>query len=700
MAYCLNPNCPGPQNPSAATFCQACGTPITLEDSLVRYQLISLLGQGGFGRTFLAERLPTDQNRAKLPCIIKQIYNNSLAGDANFQTETERLKRLGEHPQIPALLTAIENELGQFLVQAFVPGNHLEEQIEADGPWTETQVRSLLKALVPVLQYVHSFDIIHRDIKPANIILSTDKNLLPTLVDFGAAKWVRQNPTKTVIGSAGYAAPEQSLGQATFASDIYSLGLSCLHALTGIHPFALYSAAEDRWVWRDYLPNPIEPRFAQLLDQMVAPSLQQRYQSMDQVALDFQFSRNLLLHAPKRLFTRAKRTVAPLTNSLQTKNRALPTRPVIATREQTWQRQQRLTQPMGLTQAISISPAQSTSGTIFATAGTDSAVRLWHLPSGQLIHTFPRRRIIGEGHTAGITALKFHPDGRALYSASTDGTIKEWDTAERYLLNTLPSAGWNPTALDITPDGAQLVSAYNDGQIVIWDITTLESVAQLTQHQKGVNAITIAQSPTRQLGSNNKLLASKLLASASDDGTLKLWRWLPDKGPQLSKTISLSKQLAQDHGRQQMLGKQRWKTSQGKSRQGGTGAMALAIHTSNSCATNGETGQYASPTHQLITVMGTGLVQSYRLDEQLNPDEPVTFYQSPTPITAFALSNNGTLAIGTEDTALTLWDVNTGECVAKLAHDWGLVAVTFSADSQTLITASADEVISIWRRES
>ncbi|MEL6777081.1 MAG: WD40 repeat domain-containing serine/threonine-protein kinase [Cyanobacteria bacterium J06597_16] len=697
MAYCLNPNCHTPQTPLAANFCQSCGTPLVLQASNAcnveaneggqtnRYQLVSLLGQGGFGRTFLAERLSTNDDRAAAPCVIKQIYNNSLAGDSGFCAEAERLRKLGEHPQIPALLAAIENELGQFLVQAFVPGNNLEEQIEREGPWTETKVRSLLKALVPVLQYVHSFNIIHRDIKPANIVLAQNKNFLPMLVDFGAAKWVRQAPAKTVIGSAGYAAPEQSMGQATFASDIYSLGLTCLHALTGIHPFALQSAAENRWVWRDYLPNPIEPRFAQLLDQMVAMALPNRYETMDQVALDLQFSRNPLLHAPKQLLTRAKKSIEPLTNTLQPKRRALPARPVIAAQSHTWQRQQRLTQPIGLTQAIAISPVQHPSGAMFATAGTDGALRLWHQPSGQLIHTFPRRRIMGEGHTAGITALKFHPDGRALYSASADGTIKEWDCAEHCLLNTLASKGWNPTALDISPDGARLVSAYDDGQIALWDITTLKALAQLAQHQKRIRAIAISPSGT-------------VLASASDDSTLKLWRWPHGQSPQLSKTINLGKQVYKHRSRQEVFGTPQWSPEQR--------AIALAFHAANqptaqsTAQTNTQpTTQSAAASLQLITAISTGLVSCYPLDEQMNPGNPVTFYQSPSPITAFALSRDGILAIGSEDTVLTLWNVSTGECVAKLAHDWGLVAAAFSTNGQTLITASADEVISIWQRD-
>jgi serine/threonine protein kinase len=668
MAYCLNPVCPSPQNPPqnalSANFCQACGHSLLLAG---RYRLQSLLGQGGFGRTFLATDVTTDvTDAAGNRCVVKQIYNNSLAGEAGFNAEADRLRKLGEHPQIPRLLEALENELGQFLVQQFVPGDNLEVRVEAEGPWTQLQVRSLLTRLIPVLQYVHSFDIIHRDIKPANIILdANDPDSLPMLVDFGAAKWVRQTPAKTVIGSAGYAAPEQSMGQATFASDIYSLGLTCLHLLTSIHPFALYSAAEDRWVWRDYLPQPIETRLAQVLDQMVAHSLQQRYSSLDQVALDLQFSQDPLMYAPKQLLTRAKKSAEPFTNVLQRVNQPA-LRPVITPDSaaiQQWRQRYRITQPMGITKAIALG------GTTMATAGNDSAVRLWHLPNGQLIHTFQRRRVIGDGHTAAITALAYHPDGRALYSASNDGTIKEWDSAERCLLNTLPTGGWTPTALLVDADGRQIISPNSDGKIVVWDIATLIPRHQLAQHQKRVNAIAFSHS-------------GNVLASASDDGTVKLWQYLPEtqQGPQLAKTININLKT----GRKSLFNRS----------ESSDGAIAIALHTPlDKSAAQPES-------QQLIVATTAGLIQLYNLDVQLNASPAQKFYQSPYPITALALSCDGYLAIGTEDSVLTIWQLSTGDCVAKLPHDWGIVALTFSADGQTLISASADEIISVWQREA
>ena len=650
MAYCPNPTCPSAQNSSLSNFCQTCGTSLSLSD---RYRLQTPLGEGGLGRTFLAV------DAAGKYYVIKQFLGElahlNLEPAKVFEAEVERLKRLGKHPQIPRLVDAIETGVGQFLVQEFIAGDNLEVQVAVNGPWPQASVRSLLSSLALVLQYVHSFDVIHRDIKPANII-STEK--LPVLVDFGSAKWIRKAPAKTVIGSADYSAPEQTMGKAAFASDIYSLGLTCLYLLTSIHPFSLYSVAEDRWVWRDYLPEPVEFGFAQVLDRMVAHDLSHRYEEMDQVTLDLQISQSPLRHAPKNLLARAKETVAPFIDasinpfSTRSKNKALPNQTLVAADTQKWTCCDRITKDLGITQAIALNDAFSRYP-IFATAGTDGSIRLWRLLDRQPIHTFSRRRLIGDGHTAAITALQFHPDSRALYSASADGTIKEWDSGEYQLLNTLKSAGWTPTDVAVTSDGTQLIAAYNDGQIVLWDIATLEPTARLAQHQKSINAIALSK-------------RGDLLISASDDGTIKLWRMQDGREPQLSKIISAGKSSD------------------------GLGVVAIALHTSSS----------PQSIQQIVAATSTGLVQRYVLDVQMNPSEPIALCQSPMPITAFALSNDGTLAIGSEDSVLTLWDIDTSACVAKLAHGWGLVAIAFSADSNTLITASADEVISVWQRES
>ncbi|MEL7067936.1 MAG: WD40 repeat domain-containing serine/threonine-protein kinase [Cyanobacteria bacterium J06581_3] len=703
-AYCPNPTCPRPQNPDAAKFCDACGTDLLLAD---RYRLVALLGEGGFGRTFLAENWA----EGELRCVVKQVFagqvsagrvsSKAIAANTAFEDEAERLRQLGKHPQIPRLLDAIETESGQYLVQEFAPGQNLQQQVEEKGPWDEAGVRSLLKSLVAVLQYVHSFQVIHRDIKPANIAASANllgsdvagrlKKSPPMLVDFGSAKWVRQAPAKTVIGSAGYAAPEQSMGQATFASDVYSLGLTCLYLLTGVHPFQLYSAVEDRWVWRDYLSAPLDARFVEVLDGMVARSLQQRYASMDEVELALKGSQNLLAGSPQempqRLLERAKASVPGLKSLLQkgsdrasvgSKQNALQNALASGQRgaiagdrqpaSQQWERRYRLAPNIGLTNDLAMSP----NGREFASGSNDGSIHLWQVTDARLVHTFPRKRLVGKGHSGAISALAFHPDGRVLYSASADGTIKEWDLITRQLLNTLPVQGWTLTDLAITPDGSQLMGASRDGKIVVWEIASLLPVTQLTQHQQCVNAIAFATIKSRTARN------ASILVSASDDGTLKLWQPSAEPGKpsfQLTRTANLRQvTLAQQGGKRLTL------------KDGG--AIALAVSPDQSALSD----------RHVAVATSTGAVLLYSIDRYLDISGPLLLTQSSQQITSLAMSKAQYLAIGTDDRVLTLWSVETAECVAQLKHDWGVGAIVFTPDGRSLITASADEVISIWRR--
>ncbi|MFM7613764.1 MAG: protein kinase domain-containing protein, partial [Synechococcales cyanobacterium] len=126
---------------------------------------------------------------------------------------------------------------------------------------------------------------IHRDIKPENIIRKPGGQLV--LVDFGAAKYaagLTLTKTGTVIGSAEYSAPEQAGGKATFASDLYSLGVTCLVLLTCTSPFELYSYADMGWKWQQYLRGQsISTELTEVLNRLVAPGLNYRFQTADQV---------------------------------------------------------------------------------------------------------------------------------------------------------------------------------------------------------------------------------------------------------------------------------------------------------------------------------------------------------------------------------------------------------------------------------
>ncbi|MEH2150588.1 serine/threonine-protein kinase [Nostoc sp.] len=288
MSYCLNPHCPKPENPNHVNFCVTCGSKLLLKE---RYRAIKPIGQGGFGKTFLA----VDEDKPSKPrCVIKQFYpqsqgTNTLAKAVElFNQEAVQLDELGKHPQIPELLAYFTQEARQYLVQEFIDGQNLAQELAHRGAFSETQIWQLLNDLLSVLQFCHARHVIHRDIKPENIILrESDRKLV--LVDFGAAKsatGTALNKTGTSIGSPEYVAPEQMRGRAIFASDIYSLGATCINLLTVRSPFDSYDTNNDTWVWQQYLQTPISNQLSRILNKMLESIPIRRYQTVDEVLND------------------------------------------------------------------------------------------------------------------------------------------------------------------------------------------------------------------------------------------------------------------------------------------------------------------------------------------------------------------------------------------------------------------------------
>jgi serine/threonine protein kinase, bacterial len=291
MSYCLNPDCPHPQNSAQAFICQACGSPLLLNN---RYRVLSSLGQGGFGTTYLSkdESLPGHPN-----CVIKQLKPNTndpsiiqMALEL-FEREAKTLGKIGDHPQIPRLLDYFSNDYGFYLVQEHISGSTLQQEIKRDGPITEIGAKQFLSELLPLIQFVHNQRVIHRDIKPSNIIRRQQDGKL-VLIDFGAVKDQVSQTLQTdgsqtaltnfAIGTAGFAPPEQMAMRPVYASDIYALGVTCLYLLTGKSPKDLdYDPATGEMRWEKYIQT--SQHFVQVLKKMLEVSVRHRYQTADEV---------------------------------------------------------------------------------------------------------------------------------------------------------------------------------------------------------------------------------------------------------------------------------------------------------------------------------------------------------------------------------------------------------------------------------
>lgn len=296
MTYCLNPDCPQPKNSPTALICDSCGSKLLLHD---RYQILGILGKGGFGETFLSSDLSLPD---KPTCVVKQLRPPTNEPKVFrmtkqlFDREAETLAKLGSHPHIPQLLDYFEDNQQFYLVQEYVKGHNLHQEVKKRGPFSEAGVKQFLSELLPILQYIHQKKVIHRDIKPANLIRrQTDRKLV--LIDFGSVKNQvntfiansnSQNAfTSFAVGTQGFAPPEQMALRPVYASDIYAVGATCLYLLTGKSPKAITVDADTgELLWEKLVK--VSPQFAKVLKTMLEVSVRHRYKSAQEVmdALD------------------------------------------------------------------------------------------------------------------------------------------------------------------------------------------------------------------------------------------------------------------------------------------------------------------------------------------------------------------------------------------------------------------------------
>lgn len=261
-----------------------------------RYRVLRALGQGGFGVTYLAQdmRLPGTPR-----CVIKQLAprtRNDLSlerAKVRFRREAKALANLGSHSQIPRLLDYFTIRGEFYLVQEYIQGNTITQEVRRQGRQTEAQVKYFLQEMIPVLQFIHRNRIIHRDIKPPNIIRSEfDRRLV--LIDFGAVREfladleeanAYQSPVSQFVGTPGFAPPEQLALRPCYSSDIYALGMTCLFMLTTCLPSDFDvdpKTGQVRW----HSTVTVSDHFGRVLDKMIRPDPTERYGTVDHLVRD------------------------------------------------------------------------------------------------------------------------------------------------------------------------------------------------------------------------------------------------------------------------------------------------------------------------------------------------------------------------------------------------------------------------------
>lgn len=311
----------GHQVPFGARFCQQCGELLSIVESKTaeatrsengleqllpgnrlrdRYVILQQLGQGGFGKTYLAEDTGRFHEKIVIKEFVPTVQGTHALEKAEelFEREAVTLHQL-QHPQIPRFWETFREGKRLFLVEDFIEGQTyqslLEQRLQQGQCFRETEILQLLRELLPVLNYLHRQGVIHRDISPDNIMLrSKDKQVV--LIDMGGVKQVAidvatqvagvrnrvASSTATCLGKVGYAPDEQlRLGIVAPYSDLYALAVTAIVLMTGKQPQELLDQRTLNWNWHQELT--LSPLLTKILNQMLHRQPSQRFKSADEI---------------------------------------------------------------------------------------------------------------------------------------------------------------------------------------------------------------------------------------------------------------------------------------------------------------------------------------------------------------------------------------------------------------------------------
>jgi CHASE2 domain-containing sensor protein len=290
------PSNPVPTPEPTTTSSQTLGQELPLGTLLnKRYKIIKNLGGGGFGNTYLAEDVKRPRNAV---CVVKQMRPSNQDPEylkvvrRLFDNEANILEILGKHPQIPYLLAFFEENQQFYLVQEFIDGNSLSDELTPGVPRSRSEVINILKQVLQVLVFIHGYNVIHRDVKPSNLIRRKSDGQI-VLIDFGAVKQVQpedQEGQTIAIGTSMYAPGEQMSGMPRLNSDIYALGITAIEAFTGVKPkqrdyengTVIMETGDNKWQYWWELADTTET-LTTVINKMVHLDFTQRYQSAKEV---------------------------------------------------------------------------------------------------------------------------------------------------------------------------------------------------------------------------------------------------------------------------------------------------------------------------------------------------------------------------------------------------------------------------------
>ena len=682
-----------------------------------RYQVVQVLSAGRFCQTYIAEDtyqvdrpncvvkhfLPVDNSKNLLPTL-KQLFNREVAA----------LKKLGNYPQVPQLLAHFEENQEFYLVQEFIAGSPLSDELKPGQKWSESQVIDLLQEVLGILSLIHRYGLIHRDVKPNNLIRrQKDRRLV--LIDFGSVKqaWMQVVtvqgktsasyaigiPATLAIGTSGYMPTEQGRGRPRPNSDIYALGMIGIQALTGLSPTELlenFNTAEVIWQHKAQ----VSADLASVLNKMVCYHFKDRYQSAPEVLQALQ---------PLAQYSHSQHSASQQPSPTQQPTATEPTVIATAVPQARPSKQDTIQVFPGnssspqlgshTTDAAVPTTPNKTTLLIGIATGVASALALIVINYHSLQSPAPASKIQRypvsipskntasgnitlantlSGHSATVWSVAISPDGQTIVSSSGDQTLKLWNLPTGELQRTLAGHADQVLSVALSPDGQTLASSSWDHTIKLWNLRTEQLRRTITGDSNEVWSVALSpdgQTLASSNGNINKLWNmpttelrrnlsghsdtvwsvaispdSQTLASGSKDQTIKLWNL---------RTGRLLRTLSGHSSR----------------------VRSIAISPDGQTLASGSWDQ-------------TIKIWNLRTGKLLRTLSGHSAY-----VNTVAISPDGQiLASGSDDSTIKVWNLPTGELLSTLSgHSSNVNSVTFDATGRILVSGSEDKTIKIWR---